>query len=147
MPVKTAEIYVNKDKEEMLIERLTHEVDKAIRDSNIRTGIATVFVGCTTASISTMEFTPEGIKDIKVVLEKIAPVGIDYMHHKTVGDSDGVGADYNGASHIRSTFMGPSVTVPFKDHRLMLDKGIDIVLMDFDMIKRKRKVIIQLIGE
>lgn len=147
MPVKTAEIYVNKEKEEMLIERVTHEVEKAIQNSSMTNGIATVFVGCTTASISTMEYSPSGIKGLKGALERIAPTTIGYEHHKTVGDSDGVGADYNGASHVRSTFLGPSVTVPFRDRRLMIDKGIDIVLLDFDMIKRKRKVIIQIIGE
>ncbi len=147
MAVKTIEIFVNKDKEGMVIEKVTHEVEKAIEKSGINDGIATIFVGCSTASLSTMEFNSESVKEMEQALERIAPSNVDYDHHHTVADSEGVGADVNGHSHIRSTFLGPSVTVPFDNKKLFMEDGIDIVLLDFDLIKRKRKVIIQLIGE
>jgi thiamine phosphate synthase YjbQ (UPF0047 family) len=59
----------------------------------------------------------------------------------------GVGGDHNGKSHVRSAMLGPSITVPLKDSKLMLDQGQDIVLLDFDIVKRKRKVIVQIMGE
>ena len=108
----------------------------------IRNGIATVFIGCSTASIATMRHSDENVKRIKEVLERFAPSGLDYLHHTTSADMYGVGGDVNGKSHIRSAIVGPSVTIPLKDGKLMLDKGQDIVLMDFEIIKRKRKVMI-----
>ena len=47
----------------------------------------------------------------------------------------------------RAAIMGPSITIPFSEGKMMLDKGLEVVLLDFDLIKRNRKVIMQLIGE
>lgn len=147
MGVKTNEIVVEKKEENLYITKITGEVDSAIRGSGFASGIATIFVGCSTASISTMEYTAEGIKHMKEALERVAPSNIDYAHNKSVGDANGVGGDDNGMSHVRAAIMGPSITVPFSAGKLLLDKGLEVVLLDFDLIKRKRKVIVQLIGE
>lgn len=147
MAVITNEFYVDKSVEDLYIQDITKEVGKAIDSSSIRNGIVTVFVGCTTASISTMKNDPETIKEMRDTLEKIAPSDIDYAHHTSTGDLNGVGGDNNGKSHIRSTILGPSVTVPLKDGKLTLDDEQEIVLLDFDMIKRKRKIVVQIMGE
>lgn len=147
MAVKTMEFQVNKPEEKMCISKVTQNIEMAINQSGIKNGIATVFVGCTTASISTMEYSPAAIRNMTAVLERLAPSNVDYAHHKSVGDALGHGADDNGNSHVRSTIMGPSVTIPFSNGRMMLDRGLDVVLLDFDLIKRKRKVIVQLMGE
>lgn len=147
MTVRTAELYFEKPVEDMYITNITPNVQKSVQESRVRNGIATIFVGCSTASISTMRHNEENVKGIKAALEALSPSNIDYMHHKTSADMYGVGGDYNGKSHVRSAMMGPSITVPLKDGRLMLDQGQDIVLLDFDIIKRKRKVIVQIMGE
>ncbi len=147
MAVKTVELYFEKPVEDLYILNITPNVEKSVRDSNIRNGIATVFIGCTTASISTMRHEPRSAEQMRAVLEKFAPSNIDYAHHSTCGDIYGVGGDSNGKSHIRSAILGPSITVPLKGGRLMMDRDQDIVMLDFDMIKRKRKVIVQIMGE
>ncbi len=147
MAVATNEFYVEKPVEDLYIKDITVQVNKSVGGSGIRNGIVTVFVGCTTASISTMKDDPETVREMRETLEKLAPSDIEYRHHRSTGDLNGVGADSNGKSHIRSTIMGPSVTVPLKDGKLMLDKDQDIVLLDFDLIKRKRKITIQILGE
>ncbi|MEM3839025.1 MAG: secondary thiamine-phosphate synthase enzyme YjbQ [Candidatus Micrarchaeaceae archaeon] len=147
MAVKTDEFYVDKPVEDLYIQDITGQVDKSIAGSNIRNGIVTVFVGCSTASISTMKHEPRSVSEMRELLEKIAPSDIKYAHHSSTGDLNGVGNDNNGKSHIRSAILGPSVTVPIKDGKLMLDKDQDIVLLDFDIIKRKRKIVVQIIGE
>jgi secondary thiamine-phosphate synthase enzyme len=147
MGVKTNEIVVEKKEEDLYITRITKDVSAAIKESGFKNGIATIFVGCTTASISTMEYSPEAIRNIREALERVAPSDMDYAHNTSVGDSNGKGGDDNGKSHIRSAIMGPSITVPFSDGHMLLDKGLDVVLLDFDIIKRKRKVIVQLMGE
>jgi secondary thiamine-phosphate synthase enzyme len=147
MTVRTMEFQVDKPEEKMCISRITQNIERSIHDSGIRNGVATIFVGCTTASVSTMEYSPTAIKNMTAVLEKLAPSGADYAHHRSVGDANGMGADDNGNSHVRSTIMGPSVSIPFSNGRMLLDKSLDVVLLDFDLIKRKRKVIVQLMGE
>jgi secondary thiamine-phosphate synthase enzyme len=147
MGVKTAEIEVEKKEEDLYVTRITKEVQEAISKSEFKSGIATIFIGCTTASISTMEYTPESIKHMKAALERVAPSDGRYLHNTSVGDSNGYGADDNGKSHVRSAIMGPSITVPFSDGKLMLDRSLDVVLLDFDIIKRNRKVIVQIMGE
>ncbi|MGI0100886.1 MAG: secondary thiamine-phosphate synthase enzyme YjbQ [Candidatus Micrarchaeaceae archaeon] len=147
MTVRTVELYFEKPVEDLYILNITPNVEKSVSESHIRNGIATIFIGCSTASISTMKHEPHSVDEMHDILEKLAPSGIDYEHHKTCGDMFGLGGDINGKSHVRSALLGPSITLPFKDGRLMVDKDQDVVLMDFDLIKRKRKVIVQIMGE
>ena len=137
MTIRTAELYFEKPVEDIYITNITMNVQKSVQDSRVRNGIATIFVGCSTASISTMQYNDENVKEMKAALETFTPSNSDYLHHKTSADMYGVGGDLNGKSHVRSAMMSPSITVPLKDGRLMLDAGQDIVLLDFDIIKRK----------
>lgn len=147
MTVRTVELYFEKPVEDLYIIDITKEIQKSIGESRIRNGITNVFIGCSTASISIMKHTPTNVREMHDILEKISPSDADYLHHRSVADLNGIGADNNGKSHVRSALMGPSVTVPLKDGKLMLDKDQDIVVLDFDIIKRKRKVIVQIMGE
>jgi secondary thiamine-phosphate synthase enzyme len=147
MTVKTAELYFEKPVEDLYIINITPDVQKTIHESKVKNGIATVFVGCSTASISTMNHSIENVKEIREILERFSPSNNEYQHHTTSADMYGVGGDHNGKSHIRAAILGPSVTIPLKDGKLMLESGQDVVLMDFDIIKRKRKVIVQIMGE
>lgn len=119
---------------------ITGKVSGIIEKSKIRNGSAVIFVSGSTASVSTMEYEPNLVKDVKRVLEKIAPYGPDYEHHKTWSDD-------NGASHVRATLLGPGITVPFENKKLLLGTWQQIVLMDFDTGPRSREVVIQLTGE
>jgi secondary thiamine-phosphate synthase enzyme len=140
MRIKTIELFFDKPKEDLYIKNITDDVSKAIKESKIKEGIVNVFVSGSTASVSTMEFEPNLVKDIEKAMERIAPSDIEYEHHKTWGDE-------NGKSHVRATIVGPSLTVPFKDGKLLLGTWQQIVLLDFDVPKRERKVVVQIIGE
>lgn len=139
MPVETYKETI-KTKEETDIVDITQLVSEKIEKSKMENGIVTIFVPGSTASISTIEYEPNLIKDVKNALERIAPSDIEYEHHKTWGDK-------NGKSHVRATLMGPSLTVPFKDKKLLLGTWQQIVLLDFDVPARQREIIIQLLGE
>jgi len=147
MTVKTLELYFEKPVEDLYILDITKSVQKSVDECSVKNGITTIFIGCSTASISTMKHEPLSVKQMHEMLERLAPTDIDYLHHRSVADLNGVGADNNGFSHVRSAILGPSITVPLKDGKLMLDSDQDIVLMDFDHIRRKRKVIVQIMGE
>ena len=122
MPVHTATIDVS-TRGMTDIHDLTGEVARAVGDSGLASGTATVFAPGSTAGITTVEFEPGMQRDIPDYLEKIAPYGGSYAHHETWHDD-------NGAAHVRAALVGPSVTV-----RYALTHGIEMALeyrVDFE---------------
>lgn len=99
-------------------------------------GLVHLFVVGSTAALSTMEFEPGLVKhDLKAVLQRLVPDDSAYEHEATWNDD-------NGHSHIRATLLGPSLTVPFANGRLMTGEYQQIVLLDFDTSPRRRTVIV-----
>jgi len=139
MPIETKTLVVKSRGETDLI-NITGEVQKLVSQSKIRSGIANIFVPGSTASVSTMEFEPNLVQDFKDAIERIVPSKIKYRHTETWGDD-------NGKSHVRAALMGPSLTVPFKDKKLMLGAWQQIFLLDFDVPAREREVVVQIMGE
>ncbi len=119
---------------------LTLELAQLVEESGLRAGVATLFIGGSTAGITTIEFESGVVEDIKDVLETLAPSGRDWRHHRRWGD-------HNGHSHIRSALVGPSLSIPFVNGSLTLGTWQQVVLMDFDECPRTREVVVQLIGE
>jgi secondary thiamine-phosphate synthase enzyme len=119
---------------------LTGRVGDTLRSSGLRAGIVTVFVAHTTAAITVSEYERGLIDDVRLPLERIAPVGEDYLHNR-------LNADDNAHSHLLSSIIGPSVTVPFADGRLLLGTWQGITLLELDTHPRSRQVVIQVIGE
>jgi len=119
---------------------LTGEVSKFIVDTKISDGIVTVFVPGSTASVTTIEYEPGLIKDIKELGERIAPSGKRYAHDDTWGDG-------NGYSHIRASTIGPSLSVPVEKGKMTLGTWQQIVLIDHDVRPRTREVVVQVIGD
>jgi secondary thiamine-phosphate synthase enzyme len=119
---------------------ITPEVRKAVAESKIMNGIAVVFIVGSTGAVSTIEYEPGLLKDVPRALERIAPSNIDYDHHNTWHDD-------NGKSHVRSTIIGCSLTVPFIDGELVLGQWQQIIAMNLDTSPRKREIIIQIMGE
>ena len=119
---------------------ITSRVNEILGKSKIKSGIACIFVPGSTASVSTLEYEPNLVKDLKRSLEKIAPEGGDYEHHKTWGDD-------NGSAHVRACLLKPGLTVPFENRKLMLGTWQQVVLLDFDTRNRQREIIVQIIGD
>ncbi len=119
---------------------ITERVADIVGSSGIRDGNASVFVKGSTASISTIEYEPNLVKDFKEMLERIAPSDKEYHHGMTWGDD-------NGRSHVRATLMGPSISVPVVGGSLELGTWQQIVLIDFDVPARRRKVFVTLYGK
>jgi secondary thiamine-phosphate synthase enzyme len=119
---------------------ITDKVSAAVRQHGMKEGHVTVFVVGSTASITTTEFEPGLKKDIPEMLDRIAPSGKRYHHDDTWGDG-------NGHAHVRASFMGPSIIVPFTDGKLLLGTWQQIVLIDFDTRERNRDIVIQLMGK
>ena len=119
---------------------ITHQTDEAIKASGLQDGIVVVFVSGSTASITTIEYEVGLKKDFPKMLARIAPSEIEYEHDNTWHDG-------NGHSHVRASLIGPSLIVPFKNKSLMLGTWQQIVLLEMDTRPRKRKIVLQMIGE
>ncbi len=122
------------------VKDVTASVHNALQKSGLREGQVLIFVGGSTAGVTTIEFEPGLIKDIGEFFQQIIPEGGAYHHHATWGDD-------NGASHVRAALLKPSLTVPFCAGTLLLGDWQQIVLVDFDTRPRRRKLVLQFMGE
>ena len=122
------------------IHDLTASVQAVVEKSGIKNGLAAVFVIGSTASISTMEYEPALVEDVREQIEKLAPRTMHTRHSETWGDD-------NGFSHIRATLLGPGITVPIVNGEMTLGTWQQIVLIDHDNRARTRKVFVQAVGE
>ncbi len=119
---------------------ITEAVQQAIVRAKIREGQVTVFVTGSTAGVTTIEYEPGLVQDLKAAVERLFPEHLRYAHHEAAGDD-------NGFSHLRATFIGPSLTIPITKGKLQLGTWQQIVLLDFDTRPRTRSYIIQLMGD
>jgi len=119
---------------------ITHDVEKLLLKSGLKEGSLTVFISGSTAGVTTIEYEPGLLKDLPEAFEKIAPTGVTYHHDAKWGDG-------NGYAHVRAALLGASLTVPFKESRLLFGTWQQIVVVDFDNRPRRRNVVVQMIGE
>jgi secondary thiamine-phosphate synthase enzyme len=139
MPVVTKTIAVSSNGENHMID-ITRQTDEAVKACRLQDGIVTIFVSGSTAAVTTIEYEPGLKKDFPKMLARIVPREIEYEHDNTWHDG-------NGHSHVRASLIGPSLTVPFKNKSLMLGTWQQIVLLEMDIRPRKRKILLQMIGE
>jgi len=119
---------------------LTADAQAAVRDSGLTDGVLTLFVGGSTAALTTIEFEPGAVADFQRLFEEVAARDREYRHHLRWGDD-------NGHAHVRAALLGPSLAVPFVEGRLTLGTWQQIILCDFDTRARERTITAQLMGE
>ena len=118
---------------------LTPQLQALVRKHALSDGQVLVFVSGSTAGITTVEYEPGLIEDLPQAFERIAPRNARYAHHERWHDG-------NGHSHVRASLLGPSLTVPVSEGRLLLGTWQQVVLVDFDNRPRERQVVVQLQG-
>lgn len=119
---------------------ITGRVAKEIEDSNVGSGIATVFAVGSTAGIGTIEHESGLIADFRRSWDRLVPANAEYEHNRAWGDG-------NGHCHVRASILGASMTVPFNEKRMLLGTWQQIVCVDFDNRPRSREIVVQIIGE
>jgi secondary thiamine-phosphate synthase enzyme len=122
---------------------LTEGVLAVVRQSGVSDGLVGVFVTGSTAAVTTMEYEPGGVQDLRATLERLVPRapagGGDYAHNVR-------NADDNAHAHLRASVVGPSETVPLVRGRLVLGTWQQLVLIDFDDRPRRREVHVQVVS-
>jgi secondary thiamine-phosphate synthase enzyme len=119
---------------------ITPQVEKAVAESRVKTGLVHLFVQHSTAALTTIEFEPGVLADLKRALSVLAPDGSEYAHNSRWGDG-------NGRSHVKAALVGPSITVPVEDGQLLCGTWQQLVLLELDVnAGRKRAVICTVAG-
>ena len=118
---------------------ITADVARAVAETGVDAGQASAFIRGSTAAITTMEFEPGGVHDLRALLDRLIPAEGDYEHNR-------LNHDTNSHAHQRASLIGPSETIPVVDGRLALGTWQQLVLIDFDDRPRDRTVIVQVIG-
>jgi secondary thiamine-phosphate synthase enzyme len=119
---------------------LTQQVQKIVKQSGIRTGMVNVFNVGSTGAIGAIEFEPGLQRDLSEILNKLIPPSREYGHEQTWHDG-------NGHSHLQATWLGPSLTVPIAQGRLVLGTWQQIFHLECDIKARQRNVMVTVYGE
>lgn len=119
---------------------ITGAVAEVVKASGLKNGIVAVFCPGSTSAVTTIEFESGALADLRRLFDEIVPRNKDYQHNKRWGDG-------NGHSHVRAALLGPSLTVPLVDGRLTLGTWQQIIHIDFDNRPRRRRLVVQIVGE
>jgi secondary thiamine-phosphate synthase enzyme len=118
---------------------VTEGVLAVVRQSGVDSGVVAVFVTGSTAAVTTMEYEPGGVADLRALVERLVPRAGEYAHNV-------LNQDDNAHAHLRASLIGPSETVPLVGGRLVLGTWQQIVLLDFDDRPRRREVHVQIVS-
>jgi secondary thiamine-phosphate synthase enzyme len=119
---------------------ITQDIEEIVHTSGVKEGILCLFVPGSTASVTTIEAESGVINDLKNAIDRMAPVDISYEHDRRWGDG-------NGHAHVRAAILGPSLSMPVSNGKLLHGTWQQIVLIDFDNRPRERNVHVHIIGE
>jgi len=138
VPVRTSEIQLSTRGHSDIVD-ITRRVQEAVSEAGATDGMASAFVRGSTAAITTMEFEPGGVTDLRNLLDRMIPVRGDYEHNR-------LNHDTNSHAHQRASIVGASEMVPVEGGRLALGTWQQLVLIDFDDRARERSIVIQVVS-
>ena len=118
---------------------ITPDLDQLIRKSHIEMGSLFATMVGSTGSITTIEYEPGVVEDLKRAINRLAPPGLDYEHEKAWHDG-------NGHSHVQAALLGPSIALPIRNRRLRLGTWQQVVAINHDNGPRVRTVEVTIIG-
>jgi secondary thiamine-phosphate synthase enzyme len=138
MAVHSGELSLSTDGDSDVID-ITAQVQQVVADGPVADGLVTAFVRGSTAAITTMEYEPGGVADLRDLLDRLIPVHGDYEHNR-------LNHDTNSHAHQRASLIGASEQVPVVGGRLALGTWQQLVLIDFDDRPRDRTVVVQVVS-
>lgn len=121
---------------------ITHEIESAIPEfRKVKVGLANIFIEHTSASLTINEnVSPDVRSDMEAHFNKMVPENMPYYQHVFEGADD-------MPAHIKSSLLGPSLTIPIKDGRLNLGTWQGLYLCEHRDYGGSRKVVVTLMGE
>jgi secondary thiamine-phosphate synthase enzyme len=136
MNVFTDYLWFNTKKKQEFV-RITDEVAGVVKASGVKEGIVLVSAMHITSGVYVNDWEEGLIDDFQVWLEKLAPSGLDYKHHRTGED--------NADAHLKRTIMGHQVVLPITAGTLDLGPWEQVFYAEFDG-QRKKRVVVKVMG-
>jgi secondary thiamine-phosphate synthase enzyme len=121
------------------IRDITPALIGTIRESGIETGQLSAAMVGSNGSLTTIEYEPGVVEDLKRAVNLLAPPGIDYAHEAAWHDG-------NGHSHVQAALLGPSITMPIRNGNLKTGTWQQVVAINHDSHPRERTVEVTIIG-
>ena len=118
---------------------LTREVAAIVSRSGVNVGTAHVFNVGSTGVVGTIEFEPGLERDLPEILDKLLPPNREYGHEQAWRDG-------NGHSHLQASCLGPDLTVPIRDNRLILGTWKQVFHLECDIKAREREIVVTILG-
>jgi secondary thiamine-phosphate synthase enzyme len=119
---------------------LTEQIAAVVSSSRVQTGTVNVFNVGSTAAVGTIEFEPGLKQDLPAILDKLIPPSRSYGHEQAWHDG-------NGHSHLQATLLGPSLTVPIAEGKLVLGTWQQIFHLECDVRERQRTIVVTVVGD
>ena len=120
---------------------ITADIERAVRESGIATGLCSVFLQHTSASLVLCENADPAVRrDLETILARLAPDGDPAYLHDDEGPDD-------MAAHARSVLTTNSLQIPVADGRLLLGAWQGIYLWEHRHAPHARSVIVTVLGQ
>ncbi len=136
MTIQTSTIHIKTTDATDIID-ISRQTEKIASRAALSEGLVHLFIAGSTAALTTIEYESGAIHDLKKAVERLVPHNITYEHDQRWGDG-------NGYAHVRAALLGPSLTIPLVNGKLLLGTWQQIVLCDFDNRPRTREIIVQI---
>ena len=118
---------------------VTPALTEIVRESGIENGSLTATVVGSTGSLTTIEYEPGVVEDLKRAIGRLAPQGMEYAHELAWHDG-------NGHSHVQAALMGPSIALAVRSGRLALGSWQQVVAINHDNRPRNRAIEVTVTG-
>ncbi len=113
---------------------LTDRIESMIRSAKMQEGLCSLFVTHTTAALTTGEIGEGTEKDLLQVVEQmIPPIRFRHAHDPS-----------HAWSHMASSILGPSLTIPVSAGKLVLGTWQSVMLVELDG-PRERTILVTLL--
>jgi secondary thiamine-phosphate synthase enzyme len=118
---------------------ITGQLSAGVLRAGIVDGTVSAFMAGSTGSLTTIEYEPGVVADLKAAIDRLAPPDMTYAHELAWHDG-------NGHSHVQAALMGPSITVPVRSGELDLGTWQQVVAVNHDNRARKRRIVVTVLG-
>ena len=121
------------------IVNITDSVVALVSESGVVSGLCNLFVPHSTAAITINGAIDDEVPlDLISELNRLVPMRVDFVHQ--------FDSPRDAAGHIKTSLVGPSMTIPVAESRLSLSSSQSILFCEFDG-PRNRRVIVTMLGE
>jgi secondary thiamine-phosphate synthase enzyme len=119
---------------------ITGPIEAMIKESGIQNGRLSATIIGSTGSLTTIEYEPGVIEDLRRAIDRMAPREMEYEHEKAWHDG-------NGHSHVQAAIIGPSLSMPVRSGKMQCGTWQQVVAINHDNRDRTRTVAVTLMGE